>query len=226
MDDASSNVFLCYDDRAESNPQNAILLKKFLSRHGYKVFEFSGQPFVEDASARLFGIDEQTLTDLHKCVCIIICVSRELKQNNRCRKICEFVRKAKRSDARGGFECLFMMMQGDYTTQSYPHCVDGWLAHHLRDTLWYPAWSTAHIASAGEAVGSIVALRRKQLHVVERKLVDLSSARPGSPQRSHEHHRVRPSPPTSPSLTARTLSPSPSRAGTPGSPQRSLFTAS
>lgn len=73
---------------------------------------------------------------------VVVCVSSKYKDSANCRM------EAKYSNSRakkGLLNCVFVMMDSDYTTHSSPACVDGWLAFMIGDALWYPLWEKANI---------------------------------------------------------------------------------
>ena len=67
-------------------------------------------------------------------------------------------------------EVCFVMIDGDYTTESHPHKVSGWLGHALGASLWSPAWSHAHCAGAAEAIMGTVNLKRKVVIITKEEL--------------------------------------------------------
>lgn len=111
-------------------------------------------------SARAKVSDEVT-EKLRVCTVFVSCVTRKFTFNMNCKKLVLHCRKMMEMDRKKAPEMLYVMVHGDFTTESQPyHCREGWLGYMLRDALWSPAWSHAHIAGAAEAIGGVIALRR------------------------------------------------------------------
>ncbi len=111
-------------------------------------------------SARAKVSDEVT-QKLKLCTVFVSCVTRKFTFNMHCKKLVLHCRKLVETDRKKAPEMLYVMVHGDFTTESQPyHCREGWLGYMLRDALWSPAWSHAHIAGAAEAIGGVIALRR------------------------------------------------------------------
>lgn len=111
-------------------------------------------------SARAKVSDEVT-EKLRLCTVFVSCVTRKFTFNMNCKKLVLHCRKMVEMDKKKAPEMLYVMIHGDFTTESQPyHCREGWLGYMLRDALWSPAWSHAHIAGAAEAIAGVIALRR------------------------------------------------------------------
>jgi hypothetical protein len=81
----------------------------------------------------------------------VIAVSQEYTRNLSCKKISLLARELKEQAPKTAAELCFVMIDGNYTTESHPHKVSGWLGHMLGASLWTPGWSHAHCAVAAEA---------------------------------------------------------------------------
>jgi len=91
----------------------------------------------------------------------VACVTRKFTKNLNCKKIVLRMREIQIEKGKKSAEMLYTMVHGTFTTESQPyHCRDGWLGYLLRDSLWSPAWSHAHIQGAAEAIAATVSLRR------------------------------------------------------------------
>ena len=104
-------------------------------------------------------VDQMTISTV-----FVACVTRAFTKNLNCKKLTLRMRELQGemlSLKKKGAEMLYVMLNGDFTTESQPyHCRSGWLGYLLKDSLWSPAWSHAHIAGAAEAIASTVNLRR------------------------------------------------------------------
>jgi hypothetical protein len=111
-------------------------------------------------SARAKVSDEVT-EKIKLCTVFVSCVTRKFTFNMHCKKLVLHCRKMVEVDRKHAPEMLYVMVHGDFTTESQPyHCRSGWLGYMLRDSLWSPAWSHAHISGAAEAIAGVIALRR------------------------------------------------------------------
>ena len=140
-------VFLSWDGCATSEP-NVSLLKRFLQAKGYLIREHTPS-----------GKDEITLL-LRASTVFVIAVSKEYSRNISCKKICLLARELKQQAPKTSAELCFVMIDGNYTTESHPHKVSGWLGHMLGASLWTPGWSHAHCAGAAEAIKGTINLKR------------------------------------------------------------------
>jgi hypothetical protein len=121
------SILLCYDDRPAAKPENVLIIKKRLIKAGFNVSEYKGTPFEEDSIYKLYGIDQETQEKVHNCIAMVVCCSRELKNNLCCKIVTRYARSRRESTSKAMPEILFTMMQGSYTTQSHPFSIDGWL---------------------------------------------------------------------------------------------------
>lgn len=169
------------------NNENVLRMRKELKHAGYKIYCYDGEPFksktlasssdaddnilpksnsIQEISSSTITnskIDQNIIDGINKCAVVVCAVSKEFRYNHNCKDVALFARDLKRSNPSTGPELLFSMMQGDYTTQSSPFRVDGWLGHLMKDALWYPAWSRVHIAGASEATVAVISLKKKQI---------------------------------------------------------------
>ena len=93
----------------------------------------------------------------------VSCVSKEYAANIHCKKLAHEVRRISTDPKLSGYSptTLFMMMEGDFTTDSLPHNVrNKWVGHMLKDSLWSPGWNHAHLAGASETIMGVINLRR------------------------------------------------------------------
>ena len=101
-----------------------------------------------------------------ECSVFVACVTREFTFNLDCKKLTLHIRKLVELDKKRAPEMLYVMLDGDFTTESHPyHCRSGWLGYMLRDSLWSPAWSHAHLAGATEAITGVINLRRNKVQL-------------------------------------------------------------
>ncbi len=162
-------------------------MRKELKHSGYKIYCYDGEPFETKISTTSTSIsdntliksnnnqemlssvisnskiDENIINNINKCAVVVCAVSKEFRYNTNCKDVSLLARDLKRNNPSTGPELLFSMMQGDYTTQSSPFRVDGWLGHLMKDALWYPAWSRVHITGASEAIVAVISLKKKQI---------------------------------------------------------------
>ena len=83
---------------------------------------------------------------------VVICVSSSYKESANCRMEAKYagIRKNK-----GLLECVYVMMDKNYTTCSSPKSVDGWLGMRVGDSLWYPLWEDASVAVTANELSSV-----------------------------------------------------------------------
>ena len=126
-------------------------------------------------SARAKVSDEVT-QKLKLCTVFVSCVTRKFTFNMHCKKLVLHCRKLLETDRKKAPEMLYVMIHGDFTTESQPyHCRSGWLGYMLRDALWSPAWSHAHIAGAAEAIAGVIALRRNIIKLTPQHVLYIES---------------------------------------------------
>ena len=106
----------------------------------------------------------------------VACVTRKFTKNMNCKKLVLRMRELQVELGKKGAEMLYCMMHGTFTTESQPyHCRDGWLGYLLRDALWSPAWSHAHVAGAAEAIAGTVNLRRSVVRLLPQHVLYIDS---------------------------------------------------
>lgn len=147
----AAQVFLSWDGSATSEP-NVTLLRRFLQAKGYLIHEHAGVPLGS-------GTDEIAQL-LRASTVFVIAVSQEYTRNLSCKKISLLARELKQQAPKTAAELCFVMIDGNYTTESHPHKVSGWLGHMLGASLWTPGWSHAHCAGAAEAIKGTINLKR------------------------------------------------------------------
>jgi len=152
------SVFLSWDGTTEST-RNVDILRKFLLSKKYFVNEHRGAPF--SSTKKRGDVDDETAEALRSSTVLIICVSKAYTLNFACKSIALLVRAMQERDRKRAPEMSYVMICGDYTTESQPYKVSGWLGHLLKDSLWSPGWTHAHLAGAAEAVGGLVNLKRR-----------------------------------------------------------------
>ena len=54
----------------------------------------------------------------------------------------------------GRLKCAYVMMESDYTHNSTPKSVDGWLGLMLAGALWYPLWDEKFVAKTAEELST------------------------------------------------------------------------
>jgi hypothetical protein len=107
------------------------------------------------------NVSDHITDHLRESTVFVACVTRAFTKSLSCKKLTLHVRKMVEDDRKRAPEMLYVMIHGDFTTESQPyHCRGGWLGYMLRDSLWSPAWSHAHIAGAAEAIMGVINLRR------------------------------------------------------------------
>ena len=182
---AKPMLYLTWDGEEDSR-QNVEKLKRFLRTKGYIIFEHAGDMSIAEGAPPSPGKDGPPTHDtgntegtnaslesarapvshevsekLKLCTVFVSCVTRKFTFNMNCKKLTLHCRKLVETDRKNAPEMLYVMLHGSFTTESQPyHCRSGWLGYMLRDALWSPAWSHAHIAGAAEAIAGVIALRR------------------------------------------------------------------
>jgi len=160
-------LFLSWDGTAESSG-NVTLLRRFLLAKGYFLFEHSGAQFGNGSV--LAEVPDEVVEQLRLSTALVVCVSKPYTRNLSCKKISLLSREMKAANPKTAPETVFVMIDGNYTTESQPYKVSGWLGHLLKDSLWSPAWSHAHAAGAAEAIMGVVNLKRKVVVVTKEEL--------------------------------------------------------
>ena len=182
-----TELFLSWDGTPDSS-HNALLLRKFLLAKGYFLHEHAGTVFGNGSV--LAEVPPELVETLRRCTVFLVCVSREYTKNINCKKLCLTARRLLDQDRKSAPELLYAMIEGNFTTESQPHRVSGWLGFLLKDALWSPAWSHAHAAGAAEAVCGTVKLRRNVVLLSKEQLRRID--------RGEENMGLKGSPPRSP----------------------------
>lgn len=156
-----NNVFIAFDDSPTANPANVHKLRALLQGHGFRIHLHSGTYF----SPNKHVVDSAVIEALEQCATLIVCASRELYKNWSSKALVMKARDMKVKDPRDGPEILVAMMQGDFTSQSQPDRITGWLAHLIKDSVWYPTWSPVMIDGTFEAILGVLKLKKKQIKV-------------------------------------------------------------
>ena len=186
-------LYLTWDGEEESRA-NVEKLKRFLRTKGYIIFEHAGDLSIAegavsspDASPTVMAespatndttntagslesarapVSREVSEKIKLCTVFVSCVTRKFTFNMNCKKLVLHCRKLVEQDRKKAPEMLYVMIHGTFTTESQPyHCRGGWLGYMLRDALWSPAWSHAHIAGAAEAIAGVIALRRNVIRL-------------------------------------------------------------
>ena len=174
-------LFLSWDGTTESSI-NVTLLRRFLLAKGYFLYESSGAQFGNGSV--LAEVPEEVVQQLRASTAFVVCVSRAYTRNLSCKKVSLLAREMKFADPKTAPESVFVMIDGNYTTESQPYKVSGWLGHLLKDSLWSPAWSHAHAAGAAEAIMGVVNLKRKVVIVTKEELRRIDRGEENSPKGS------------------------------------------
>lgn len=154
-----SNIFLVYDATAK-NYTNVTRLKQELTALGYKLYCHDGADIATTTGGNK-NLSIDIITQIKKC-CVVVCaISKEYRYNTACKNISLYACEVSRKEAKNGPEVLFALTQGEYTTQSYPFRIDGWIGHMIKDCVWYPCWSSVQIAGAAEAIAAVILLKKK-----------------------------------------------------------------
>lgn len=162
-----TELFLSWDGTPESS-HNVLLLRKFLLAKHYFIHEHAGSVFGNGSV--LAEVSPELIETLRRCTVFLVCVSREYTKNINSKKLCLLARKMLDADRKNAPELLYAMIDGNFTTESQPHKVSGWLGFLLKDALWSPAWSHAHASGAAEAVAGTVKLRRNVVMLSKEQL--------------------------------------------------------
>jgi hypothetical protein len=80
------------------------------------------------------SLSDEVKNTMKHCVIIVICVSREYKVNQCCQRVARYALEREKK----GSIVLFALMQGDYTTNSTPERINGWLGHMVKGNNLYP----------------------------------------------------------------------------------------
>lgn len=162
-----TQLFLSWDG-TKTSATNVTLLRKFLFAKGYYIYEHAGEAFGNGSA--IAQVPDEVVANIKASTVVVICVAKEYTKNFSCKKISLLARELKLESPKTAPEMLFVMIDGDYTTDSQPHKVSGWLYHLLKDSLWSPCWSYAHTAGAAEAIMGTVNLRRRVVIVTKEEL--------------------------------------------------------
>lgn len=167
-------LFLSHDGQ-QSSKRNVDILRKALKKKGYIIYEHAGSNFADHHK-----VDPDILTQIQQSCVLVICVSKAYSVSFNCKKIALLAKEMILKDRRKAPEMLFCMVHGDYTTESHPYRVTGWLWHLLKDSLWSPAWSVAHIYGAADAISGVISLRRRTIYIADREVEAFLKPRPHS----------------------------------------------
>jgi hypothetical protein len=128
------------------------------------------------ASARA-KVSQEIVDKMSVSTVFVACVTRNFTKNVNCKKLVLRMRELQiELGSKKGAEMLYVMVHGTFTTESQPyHCRDGWLGYLLRDSLWSPAWSHAHVAGAAEAISATVSLRRSVVRLLPQHILYIES---------------------------------------------------
>jgi hypothetical protein len=83
---------------------------------------------------------------------VVVCVSSKYKDSANCRMEAKYTNSLAK---KGMLNCVFVMMDSNYTTHSSPDCIDGWLAFMIGDALWYPLWEEAKVQGTANELSKI-----------------------------------------------------------------------
>jgi hypothetical protein len=143
------HIMLSYSWSA--NKDLVIAFGKKLQEMGYDVWrDEEGSSIMGPMSMTGNTLDAMTEA-VEKSYTMIIFVSPEYKESANCRT--EGLYGFKRA-ANSGLKVLYVMMNENYTTESRPVAVNGWLAGMIGAELWYPLWNKNQLTSTVNAVAS------------------------------------------------------------------------
>jgi hypothetical protein len=149
MSVGSQHIMLSYSWSA--NKDLVIAFGKKLQEMGYDVWrDEEGSSIMGPMSMTGNTLDAMTEA-VEKSYMMIIFVSPEYKESTNCRT--EGLYGFKRA-ANSGLKLLYVMMNENYTTESRPVAVNGWLAGMVGAELWYPLWNKTQLTSTVNAVAS------------------------------------------------------------------------
>jgi hypothetical protein len=97
---------------------------------------------------------------VEKSYMMIIFVSPEYKESTNCR--IEGLYGFKRAASRG-LKLVYVMMNQNFTTESRPVVVDGWLAGMIGAELWYPLWNKNQLSASVSSVSAKIGNNAKLL---------------------------------------------------------------
>ena len=121
-------------------------------------------------------VSQEIVDKMSVSTVFVACVTRNFTMNLNCKKLVLRMRELQMEIGKKSAEMLYTMVHGTFTTESQPyHCRDGWLGYLLRDSLWSPAWSHAHVAGAAEAIAGTVALRRSVVRLKPEHILYIDS---------------------------------------------------
>jgi hypothetical protein len=145
----SQHIMLSYSWSA--NKDLVIAFGKKLQEMGYDVWrDEEGSSIMGPMSMTGNTLDAMTEA-VEKSYTMIIFVSPEYKESTNCRT--EGLYGFKRA-ANSGLKLLYVMMNENYTTESRPVAVNGWLAGMIGAELWYPLWNKNQLTSTVNAIAS------------------------------------------------------------------------
>jgi hypothetical protein len=141
------HIMLSYSWSA--NKDLVIEFGKKLQEMGYDVWrDEEGSSIMGPISMAGTTLDAMTEA-VEKSYMMIIFVSPEYKESTNCRT--EGLYGFKRA-ANSGLKLLYVMMNENYTTESQPVAVNGWLAGMIGAEVWYPLWNTTQLTSTVNAI--------------------------------------------------------------------------
>jgi hypothetical protein len=149
MSVGSQHIMLSYSWSA--NKDLVIAFGKKLREMGYDVWrDEEGSSIMGPMSMTGNTLDAMTEA-VEKSYMMIIFVSPEYKESTNCRT--EGLYGFKRA-ANSGLKLLYVMMNENYTAESRPVAVNGWLAGMIGAELWYPLWNKNQLTSTVNAIAS------------------------------------------------------------------------
>ena len=94
---------------------------------------------------------------LRCCTVFVTCVSRKFTVNANNKKVVLHCRALVDADHRHAPDMMYVMIQGDFTTESHPHnCRSGWMGYIFKSCLWKPAWNKSHVEGAANHIYNTV----------------------------------------------------------------------
>jgi hypothetical protein len=149
-DTVAQHVMLSYSWSA--NKDLVVAFGKKLREMGYDVWrDEEGSSVLGPMSMSGNTLDAMTAA-VEKSYMMIIFVSPEYKESANCRT--EGLYGFKRS-SNSSLKLVYVMMNENFTTETRPIAVDGWLAGMIGADLWYPLWKMEQLNAAVTAVAAI-----------------------------------------------------------------------
>jgi hypothetical protein len=170
------HIMLSYSWSA--NKDLVVAFGKKLKEMGYDVWrDEEGSSILSPMSMTGNTLDAMTAA-VEKSYMMIIFVSPEYKESTNCR--IEGLYGFKRAASRG-LKLVYVMMNQNFTTESRPVVVDGWLAGMIGAELWYPLWDRNQVNSTSSDIAAKIGNNAKRVMNVPFSLTSSIFTTPSSP---------------------------------------------